>query len=241
MDMSWTQLSQKGGKTSKLLAFLRLTSCLLCTAFSYLSYGKHNIWQTCPPTTVRFCYTIYIFSFTFPNCQYFSHEKTWKKTTALLVQASLVPALALQGRPAPVHPAHPAAGRCQGAGRGSLAVLESWTFLVFFCQIQAAWWSSHPSEKSESQLGSWHSQLFLESHKNVPNQPTSKKRIHQKESEFLGDSNSMGLCTKDISMGEVFCTSQSDTPWMGPYLDFHNPDSSLKMKHTSTQTNAVLI
>ena len=132
MDMSWTQLSQKGGKTSKLLAFLRLTSCLLCTAFSYLSYGKHNIWQTCPPTTVRFCYTIYIFSFTFPNCQYFSHEKTWKKTTALLVQASLVPALALQGRPAPVHPAHPAAGRCQGAGRGSLAVLESWTFLVFF-------------------------------------------------------------------------------------------------------------
>ena len=77
--------------------------------------------------------TPYIFShlLAFPNC-HFSHEKTWKKKPALLVQASLVPALALQGRPAPVHPAHPAAGRCQGAGRGSLAVLESWIFRVFF-------------------------------------------------------------------------------------------------------------
>jgi hypothetical protein len=82
----------------------------------------------------------------------FPTKKPGKKKPALLVQASLVPALALQGRPAPVHPAHPAAGRCQGAGRGSLAVLESWIFRVFFCQIQAAWWLSHPSEKSESQL-----------------------------------------------------------------------------------------
>ena len=133
MDMSWTQLSQKGGKTSKLLAYLRLTSCLLCTAFSYLSYEKKPTFDKHAHLQQSDFATPYIFShlLAFPNC-HFSHEKTWKKKPALLVQASLVPALALQGRPAPVHPAHPAAGRCQGAGRGSLAVLESWIFRVCF-------------------------------------------------------------------------------------------------------------
>lgn len=49
------------------------------------------------------------------------HDHGHFRLLEIAIWPSLVPALALQGRPAPVHPAHPAAGRCQGAGRGSLA------------------------------------------------------------------------------------------------------------------------